>query len=203
MRKFLSVCVVTGALIASPVLFAQGPPPGGPAGAPAPGGQGPGRGPAGPTNLKVLPKTWTRQQVGAVMTTFAESLGVTCAHCHAEDPNAPPPAAGQQPRLDYALDTKKEKDVARDMIKMVMTINDDTKALGDPPAPEKVSCFTCHRGDKKPLFTPAAGWARGNFSLSQAGPVVPPRGGGPGGAGGPGAPPAGAPAPGGAPAGGR
>ena len=189
MRKFLGVCVVTGALVASPALFAQGPPPG----APAPGGQAGGRGPAGPTNLKVLPKTWTRQQVGALMTTFSESLGVTCAHCHAEDPNAPPPAAGQQPRLDYALDTKKEKDVARDMIKMVMTINDGTKSVGDASVAEKVSCFTCHRGDKKPAFTPAAGWARGNFSLSEAGPVVPARGGGPAGA-----PPAGAPAPGGA-----
>ena len=197
MRKFLSVCVVTGALVASPALIAQGPPAGAPTGAPAPGGQAPGRGPA---NLKVLPKTWTRQQVGAVMTTFTESLGVTCAHCHAEDPNAPPPAAGQPARLDYALDTKKEKDVARDMIKMVMTINTDTKAIGDAAMPEKVSCFTCHRGDKKPAFTPTPGWARGNFSLSEAGPVVPARGGGPGGAG---APPAGGPPPGGAPAGGR
>lgn len=196
MRKFLSVCVVTGALIASPALFAQGPPPGAPAG--APGGQGAGRGPATPMQLKVLPKTWTRQQVGALMATFAESLGVTCAHCHAEDPNAPPPAAGQQPRLDYALDTKKEKDIARDMIKMVMAANNDTKSIGDAAVAEKVSCFTCHRGDKKPAFTPPNGWGRGNFSLSEAGPVVPARGAGPGGA-----PPAGAPAPGGAPAAGR
>jgi len=106
----------------------------------------------------------------------------------------------QRACLDYALDTKKEKDVARDMIKMVMTINTDTKAIGDAAMPEKVSCFTCHRGDKKPAFTPTPGWARGNFSLSEAGPVVPARGGGPGGAG---APPAGGPPPGGAPAGGR
>jgi hypothetical protein len=85
------------------------------------------------------------------------------------------------------------------MIKMVMTVNNDTKSIGDAAVAEKVSCFTCHRGDKKPAFMPAAGWARGNFSLCEAGPVVPARGGGPGGAGGPGAPPA----PGGAPAGGR
>jgi Photosynthetic reaction centre cytochrome C subunit len=191
MRKLLSASVVVGAVaLASAIVVAQGPPPG----PPAPGRQGGGRGPAGPTNLKVLPKTWTRQQVSAVMSTFAESLGVQCSHCHAEDPNAPPPAPGQNPRLDYALDTKKEKDVARDMIKMVMSINDSTKALGDGTDAEKVSCFTCHHGDKQPAKTPENGWGRGSFTLSEAGPVVPQRGGrGPGGPPPGGAPPAGAP----------
>jgi hypothetical protein len=208
MRKLMGVCVMTGAMVvAGAALFAQGPPPGGPGGAAGgPGGrQGGGPGPAAPTNLKVLPKTWTRQQVGAVMQTFTESLGVQCAYCHAEDPNAPPPAAGRGPALDYALDTKKEKDIARDMIKMVMSANDGTKALSDGTVAEKVSCFTCHRGEKKPATAPAAGWGRGSFTLSTAGPVVPQRGaGGPGGAGAPGAPGGpGAPAPGGAPAGGR
>lgn len=189
MRKPISLCLaMTMVAVMATTLVAQGPPPGAPAG------------PPGPKNLKVLPKTWNGRQVGALMQTFTESLGVQCSYCHAEDPNAPPPAPGQNPRLDYSLDTKKEKDVARDMIKMVMSINDSTKSLGDAatPQPEKVSCFTCHRGDKKPAFTPPNGWGRGNFSLSDAGPVVPQRG-GPGGPGGPGAPP-----PGGAPpAGGR
>lgn len=196
MRKFTGVWVVVGALaVGGAALFAQGPPPGGAAGGPG-GRQGGGPAAAAPTNLKVLPKTWSRQQVGAVMQTFTESLGVQCAHCHAEDPNAPPPAAGRGPALDYASDAKKEKDLSREMIKMVMTINDATKGVGDAAVTEKVSCFTCHNGQKKPAAAPAAGWGRGSFTLSQAGPVIPQRG-----AGGPGGP--GGPAPGGAPAGGR
>lgn len=178
-------------LLSSAALMAQQPP----AGAPGQAGRAGGAAPPAPTNLKVLPKTWTRPQVQQLMQTFNESLGVMCNHCHAEDPTAPEPPAGQMRRLDYALDTKKEKDIAREMIKGVMATNDTTKALGDAAVLEKVSCWTCHRGQKQPESKPAAGWGRGNFTLSQAGPTVPQRGGGaPGG----GAPPAGAP-----PAGGR
>lgn len=183
MRKLTSLYLLCGALLfTSATVVAQQPP----AGAPA----GPGRGaaPAAPTNLKVLPKSWSRQQVQAVMATFNESLGVQCAHCHAEDPAAPPPAAGQNPRLDYALDTKKEKDIAREMIKAVMATNEGTKGLGDAAVTEKVSCWTCHRGEKAPAKAPAAGWGRGSFTLSTAGPVVPQRGAGPAGPGAAGAP---------------
>ncbi len=129
------------------------------------------------------------------MQTFNESLGVMCAHCHAPNPTAPPPQPGQNPQLDYALDDKKEKEIAREMLKGVMSTNDGTKALGDAAELEKVSCWTCHRGEKKPAKAPAAGWGRGSFTLSTAGPVVPQRGGGAGAA--PGGAPAGAPAGGG------
>jgi hypothetical protein len=158
----------------------------------APAGQARRGGPnAPPKNLKVLPKEWTTRQVGTLMQTFTQSLGVRCDHCHEEDPNAAPPPPGRPPRLDYSLDGKKEKDVARDMIKMVMAINADyVKNVGDTSVPEKVSCFTCHQGDKKPAFTPVNGWERGGFSLLPAGPPTPARrGGGPGR--GPAAPPAG------------
>ena len=146
---------------------------------PAPGG--PGRGPqAAPKNLKVLPKTWTGQQVRALMQTFAESLGVMCTHCHAADPNAPPPAAGRGPALDYSLDEKKEKELARKMIQMTMALNADSfKGMGDAAVPEKVSCFTCHAGAKTPVKQPTAGWGRGNFSLLPEGPALPARRGGP------------------------
>jgi hypothetical protein len=192
MRKLTGVCFVLGVLtLATAIVNAQQ----APAGAPA--GQG-GRagGAAGTlTNLKVLPKTWTRQQVSALMATFNESLGVQCSHCHAEMEGAPPPQPGGQPRLDYALDTKKEKEIAREMIKATMATNDSTKTLGDAAETEKVSCFTCHRGETKPAKIPANGWGRGSFTLSEAGPVLPQRGrgaapGAPGGGPG-GAPPAG------------
>jgi hypothetical protein len=147
-------------------------------------------------NIKVLPKSWTRQQVGAVMQTFSESLGVQCIHCHEPNPTAAPPQPGQNPQLDYALEGKPEKEVARNMITMVAKLNTDLAALGDKTKTEKVSCFTCHAGQKTPAFTPAAGWGRGSFTLSEAGPVTGRggRAGAPGGAAPGGAPAGGAPA---------
>jgi hypothetical protein len=180
MRRVLTaIAIYSGVLaLSASVTLGQQPPaaaPQDPAAAPP---AGPARGgPPAPKNLKVLPKNWTGQQVRALMQTFAESLGVMCTHCHAPDPNAPPPAAGRPPALDYSLDDKPEKDVARKMIQMVMSINADAlKGMGDQAIPEKVSCFTCHAGAKVPLTQPAAGWGRGGFSLLPAGPPIPTRG---------------------------
>jgi len=108
-----------------------------------------GRGQAqAPTNLQVLPKDMTQQQVVAVMRTFTQALGVMCDHCH----------VGTQ--ADRAKDDKPEKGVARKMLKMVTAINDDfLKDVGTaPPAgQQKVTCYTCHRGSTKPLTAPAGG----------------------------------------------
>jgi hypothetical protein len=176
MRKLAGVCVAAGAVVlAGAVMIAQAPAAGAPAAPGAPAGRQGGAG-APMQNIKVLPKTWSRQQVQALMATFNESLGVQCSHCHAEDPAALPPQPGQNPRLDYALETKKEKEIAREMIKATMAANEGTKALGDAAEVEKVSCFTCHRGETKPAKAPAAGWGRGSFTLSEAGPVLPQRG---------------------------
>ena len=87
-------------------------------------------------------------------------LGVQCAHCH----------AGTAPNFNYAADEKPTKEVAaRKMIQMVMHINDEhLKGIGSaevtPPAagappplgagPQKVTCFTCHRGALKPDVVP-------------------------------------------------
>jgi mono/diheme cytochrome c family protein len=124
----VSICY--GILALGITLAGGQPPTGQEPGAPAPG---PGRGQqAAPKNLKVLPKTWTGQQVRALMQTFAESLGVQCSHCHTVDPNAPPPAEGRGPTLDYSLDDKKEKILARKMIQMTMAINGESlKDVGD------------------------------------------------------------------------
>src|SRR5688572_18683034 len=191
----LSSCVLTAAVAVSAQAPPAGQAPAAPAaGAPPQGGRGGAQAPM--QNIKVLPKNWSRQQVGAVMQTFTESLGVQCIHCHEPNPTAPPPQPGQNPQLDYALEGKPEKEVARNMISMVAKLNTDLAALGDKTKMEKVSCFTCHAGQKTPAFTPAAGWGRGSFTLSEAGPVTGRRGGGaPAGA-----PAGGAPAPGGAPA---
>src|SRR5262245_54337381 len=102
------LCLLTGTAAFLAAAGPQGAPPAGAAG--GGGGQGGGRAaPPPPENLKVLPKDWTRQQVQAVMNTFVESLGLQppagegCAYCHSTDPNAPPPAPGRGPAINYAL----------------------------------------------------------------------------------------------------
>jgi len=171
MKKWSSLFVVAGAVwMAGAAVVAQQ--------APAAGGRQGGGGQA-PMQLKVLPETWSRQQVGALMTTFNVSLGVQCSHCHAEDPDAPPPAPGQGPRLLHALDTKPEKEISRAMIKMTMDLNAAARQPGEDATVEKISCYTCHRGAVTPDKAPEAGWGRGVFALTPAGPVLPARGGGP------------------------
>src|SRR5437868_3648751 len=191
MRRFVktgvfSCCLFVGA---AAYLAAQGQAPA----APPPGGQGGAQGggraaPPPPENLKVLPKNWTRQQVQALMQTFVVSLGQQppaqgapappkgqgegCLHCHVAGKEPGP--GGRGPAPDFKSDENPNKDVARKMIQMVMTINDTTKAVGDTAVVEKVTCWTCHQGKSKPVVMPEAGWGRGGFSLLPAGPPMPP-----------------------------
>jgi hypothetical protein len=83
---------------------------------------------------------------------FGRALGASCYHCHAKN--------------DWAKDEKKQKRIARDMMKMVAAINADyiekIEGLGEPaPAdgsPQRrptVNCATCHRGSIK--TSPEAG----------------------------------------------
>ena len=105
-----------------------------------------------PTNLKVLPKTMTGEQVHDLMHKWEASLGAECSTCHAADPKNIGPNG--RPRLNYADDSKPEKNTARLMYKMVEDINsnyvDKVENSGVP-----VSCGTCHRGHlDPPIFTP-------------------------------------------------
>ena len=91
-----------------------------------------------PTNLQVLPKEWTRQQVVQVMRSFTAALGARCSDCHVED--------------DDASDAKPMKEQARAMLRMTMAIN-DTHLAGLPGREEpnvRVTCITCHRGVTRP-----------------------------------------------------
>ena len=119
-----------------------------------------------PKNLQVLPKDMPRQQVLGVMRQFTAALGVNCAHCHAEAANqpAPDPAAGGRggrgggPQLDYALDDKENKKIAREMMKMVMDINGKYLPATGRHFTDltRVSCETCHHGLAKPRTLRAA-----------------------------------------------
>jgi hypothetical protein len=72
------------------------------------------------------------------MQSFVQALGLldkgTCAYCHVED---------------RASDEKRPKQVARRMITMTRAINGTF-----PDGQQHVTCYTCHRGNTKPLMEP-------------------------------------------------
>jgi hypothetical protein len=142
MTKTLRLLAVA-ALTAATTAFSQTastPPPGGQQRRPMPP----------PSNLKVLPKDMTAQQVVAIMRNYEKELGVECEYCHAKDP-----ATG---RNNFASDANPMKDRARVMMKMTTAINSEyLSQLTDPKPENPVNCGTCHRGMAKPaVFVPPA-----------------------------------------------
>jgi hypothetical protein len=106
-----------------------------------------------PTNLKVLPRNLTGDQVHEIMRGWAAALGVHCSRCHVEIPGQIGPDG--KPRLNFADDSKQEKSTARSMVTMTEEINRKyiTK-IENTEVP--VSCGTCHRGHFDPqAFVPA------------------------------------------------
>ena len=102
------------------------------------------------TNLQVLPKQIPRRDLVPIMRNFALNLGVRCQHCHVGE-------GDDLSKFDFASDARPAKAVARKMLRMVTTINDQLLTGVGEPAPagtQKVTCFTCHRGAIKPLTTP-------------------------------------------------
>jgi Photosynthetic reaction centre cytochrome C subunit len=100
-----------------------------------------------PTNLQVLPKNLSGQQVHDIMEQWVHSLGVRCDSCHSEDIDAV--SQDGRPRLKFADDSKPMKAIARIMYTMTDKINADYVARvhgsGLP-----VTCGTCHRGEISP-----------------------------------------------------
>ncbi len=145
--RIVSIGIVVLCIAITVPLFAQAPAAGGGQREGRGGGAGGRGGGAPPTNLQVLPKDWTRQQVVQVMQQFTMGLGVMCNYCHAEMAGAAPGANGQIP-LDAASDEKQAKKTARVMMKMVGDINNTLGGqLGKPAADVvRVQCITCHRG---------------------------------------------------------
>src|SRR5580704_11271867 len=101
------------------------------------------------TNLQVWPKDTAPAIVLQFMNAFDDSLGVQCNYCHVE----------QGGRLDFASDDKREKRVARQMILLRDSINvvlpaivgkpagaGPTAGEGQPGAPVRVLCSSCHHG---------------------------------------------------------
>ena len=101
-----------------------------------------------PTNLKVLPRDLTGQQIRDLMERWKVDLGMDCAACHAEDKEKVD--TGGQPLLDFASDGKPQKAVARVMFTMTEEINRKYIARIDTSG-VPVTCGTCHRGHLGPV----------------------------------------------------
>jgi photosynthetic reaction center cytochrome c subunit len=106
-------------------------------------------------NIQVL-KGIPSEQLIPAMEFMASSLGAECSFCHVEG--------------HFDKDDKKEKQTAREMMKMMFAIN------GDFEGPREVTCYSCHRGEAKPVATPAiengaGGKAQGGASQAQTLPT--------------------------------
>lgn len=72
-----------------------------------------------------------------IMNAYTRALGVSCSHCH---------VVGQWEKDDLPT-----KQIARDMIKMVSSINGEhLKNIKNISGKTPVSCSTCHRGQTIP-----------------------------------------------------
>jgi photosynthetic reaction center cytochrome c subunit len=114
-------------------------------------------------NIQVL-RGVPQSQLYPVMRFMSTSLGVECGFCH----------AFKNGLLDSPSDVKPEKQAARNMIRMVVKIN-ETLGQGEP----RVTCFTCHGGRTSPqrfpklplaMPTPQGQNASGPSALSQTAP---------------------------------
>jgi hypothetical protein len=88
------------------------------------------------------------------MAVMANSLGVTCAHCHTSE---------------WESDEKAPKEAARRMLRMTLDTN---RVFYE--AKTVVTCNTCHRGALQPVGTPRiadAGWKRNPSEAPEANPL--------------------------------
>src|SRR5262249_2237375 len=85
-------------------------------------------------NIQVM-KGMPASRLMSAMSRLTQSLGVDCAHCHVPDA--------------LEKDDKPAKQTARKMFEMVRTIN---ATLGA----NRVTCYTCHRGQPQPASMPPA-----------------------------------------------
>jgi len=98
------------------------------------------------SNLKVLPKDISHKELSRIMVDeFSDGLGVSCYFCHAEN------KATHKP--DYASDEKPEKQIARKMMRMMLSINKKYFQVKHPRIGDEltaVNCSTCHNGQAHP-----------------------------------------------------
>ncbi len=133
-NKLLIITVITGLMAFGSLSFREAPP---------------AKPEKGPKNLKILPKDITHDELMAVMHEFEYALNFDCGDCHARSTTDPE-------KLDFASDAKPEKEVARDMMRMVKKLNKKYFEIKGNfvdnfiYAKYEVSCYTCHQGSEHP-----------------------------------------------------
>jgi pentatricopeptide repeat protein len=102
--------------------------------------------PEKPKNIQVLPKDWPGSRLQPVMIGFTRALGVRCSYCHKGEEGKP------LGTYDFASDENPNKDRAREMYRMLGSINDHLKNI-QPSGDQRVNmwCQTCHRGRPRPM----------------------------------------------------
>ena len=97
-------------------------------------------------NLQVIAKTTRPVQVWGIMRNIAGGLGVSCTFCHVGADTTP------FERIDFASDQKRNKLVARQMMRLVQEVNSRLDTIPGRPTPTVVvTCETCHRGVSRPV----------------------------------------------------
>lgn len=100
-------------------------------------------------NMHVMPRSTPVMDVIGTMRNFTSALGVRCQFCHVGQEGQP------LAQFDFASDQKRNKIVARQMMRMVADIN---KRLDTIPARSQpgvtATCMTCHRGVSRPIPLP-------------------------------------------------
>ena len=104
-------------------------------------------------NVQVL-KDVTSDQLIPSMKFISSALGVRCEYCHVE--NA------------FDKDEKKPKQTARKMMQMMFTIN-----ANNFDGHQEVTCYSCHRGNPKPVAIPLIGDAPPRLLNAQVPEVQP------------------------------
>lgn len=92
-------------------------------------------------NLQVLPKNITPDSLDRIMDGFNAGLGVNCSFCHTENKGTK--------QLEAEKDTKPEKEITRNMMRMTMDINKNYFQFNEEVTAAKiqaVTCYTCHKG---------------------------------------------------------
>jgi hypothetical protein len=101
--------------------------------------------PVKPKNIKVLPKDMKPEQLRSIMVGFTRSLGVRCSYCHVGEEGKP------LTTYDFPADAKPEKQIARDMYRMLGDVNGDLKKMNLKGTTRvNMWCHTCHHGHARP-----------------------------------------------------
>ena len=97
-------------------------------------------------NIQVLNKDWPGSRLSPVMRGFTRTLGVRCSYCHVGEEGKP------LSTYDFASDANPNKDRAREMLRMLGSVNDHLKKI-TPSGDKRVNmwCHTCHAGRPRPM----------------------------------------------------